>query len=103
MGIKFDDEIHGLWLLGTLLDSWEVFTMSLCNSALNGVISMNLVKNIFLNEEVRKSSPSFSRSDVMVYESRGRSSYREPRNNKDRSKSKNLLTWSAIIVIRNGT
>ncbi|CAN6833372.1 unnamed protein product [Brassica oleracea] len=25
MGIKFDDEIHGLWLLGTLPDSWEVF------------------------------------------------------------------------------
>ncbi|VVB15574.1 unnamed protein product [Arabis nemorensis] len=63
--------------------------MSLCNSASNGVISMNLVKNSVLNEEVRrKSSPSFSRSDVMVSESRGRSSYREPMNNKNRSKSK---------------
>lgn len=25
MGIKFDDQITGLWLLATLLDSWETF------------------------------------------------------------------------------
>ncbi|VVB01953.1 unnamed protein product [Arabis nemorensis] len=50
---------------------------------------MDLVKNSVLNEEVRrKSSPSFSRSDVMVSESRGRISYREPMNNKNRSRSK---------------
>ena len=24
MDIKFDDEIHGMWLLGTLPDSWEI-------------------------------------------------------------------------------
>uniref|UniRef100_A0A0D3C9Z6 Retrovirus-related Pol polyprotein from transposon TNT 1-94 n=1 Tax=Brassica oleracea var. oleracea TaxID=109376 RepID=A0A0D3C9Z6_BRAOL len=56
MGIKFDDEIHGLWLLGTLPDSWEVFRMSLCNSASEGVISMDSVKNSVLNEETRRQS-----------------------------------------------
>ena len=48
MDIKFDDEIHGLWFLGTLLDPWEVFRMSLCNYTSKGVISMNLVKTVFL-------------------------------------------------------
>lgn len=38
MGIRFDEEIQGLWLLGTLPDSWEVFRMYLCNSASDGVI-----------------------------------------------------------------
>ena len=37
MGIKFDDEIQGLFLLGSLPDSWETFRMSLSNSASNGV------------------------------------------------------------------
>lgn len=89
MGIKFDDEIHGLWLLGTLPDSWEVFRMSLCNSASEGTISMDLVKNSVLNEETRRqSNPSSSRSDVLVTESRGRSTYREPKKDKNRSRSK---------------
>ncbi|CAA7059133.1 unnamed protein product [Microthlaspi erraticum] len=89
MGIKFDDEIHGLWLLGTLPDSWEVFRMSLCNSASEGTISMDLVKNSVLNEEARRqSNASSSRSDVLVSESRGRSTYRESKKNKNRSRSK---------------
>ena len=28
MGVKFDDEILGLWLLNTLLDSWETFRVT---------------------------------------------------------------------------
>ena len=27
--VKFEDELQGLWLLGTLPDSWETFRMSL--------------------------------------------------------------------------
>ncbi|GJW68320.1 hypothetical protein Tco_0122744 [Tanacetum coccineum] len=38
MGIKFEDEIQGLWLLGTLPDTWETFRTSLSNSAPDGVI-----------------------------------------------------------------
>ncbi|KAJ4957644.1 hypothetical protein NE237_024755 [Protea cynaroides] len=37
MGIMFDDEIQALWLLGTLPDSWETFSMSLCNSTPDGI------------------------------------------------------------------
>ena len=28
MNVKFEDELQGLWLLSTLLDSWETFRMS---------------------------------------------------------------------------
>lgn len=88
MGIVFDDEIHGLWLLGTLPDSWEVFRMSLCNSASEGTISLDLVKNSVLNEEARRqSNAGSSHLDVLVTESRG-STYREPKKNKNRSRSK---------------
>jgi cell division cycle protein 20 (cofactor of APC complex) len=44
MGIKFDDEIQGLFLLGSLLDSWETFRMSLSNFVVDGVLSMDLLK-----------------------------------------------------------
>ena len=41
VGIKFDEELQGLLLLGSLPDSWETFRTSLSNSALDGVISMD--------------------------------------------------------------
>lgn len=37
MNLTFDDEIQGLWLLGTLLNSWESFKTSLSNSSPNGI------------------------------------------------------------------
>ncbi|GJR67338.1 ribonuclease H-like domain-containing protein [Tanacetum coccineum] len=45
MVIKFEEEIQGLWLLGTLLDTWETFRTSLSNSAPDGVITMELAKD----------------------------------------------------------
>jgi transposase InsO family protein len=81
MGIKFDEEIQGLWLLGTLPDSWETFRTSLSNSAKDGVITMELAKNSIMNEEMRrKSQGSSSHSDVLVTERRGRSQSRGPSN-----------------------
>lgn len=50
MGIKFDDEVLGLWLLNTLLDSWETFRVSITNSASDGVVSLQSVKGSVLNE-----------------------------------------------------
>ncbi|KAF8380019.1 hypothetical protein HHK36_027488 [Tetracentron sinense] len=88
MGIKFDDEVQGLCLLGTLPDSWETFRMSLSNSALDGVINMDLAKSSVLNEEMRrKSQGSSSQSEVLVTEKRGRSKSRGPKN-KDKGRSK---------------
>ncbi|CAH1444283.1 unnamed protein product [Lactuca virosa] len=90
MGIKFEDELQGLWLLGTLPDSWEIFGTSFSNSAPDGIITMELAKGGVLNEEMRrKSQGSSSHSDVLVTESRGRSPSRGPNNKgKYRSKSK---------------
>ena len=89
MGIKFDDEIQGLWLLGSLPDSWETLRTSLSNSAPDGVITMDMTKSCLLNEEMRrKSQGSSSQSEVLVTEKRGRSKSRGPKNrDKGRSKS----------------
>ena len=56
MNIKFEEEAQGLWLLGTLPDSWETFGTSLSNSALDGSITMDSVKSCVLNEEMRRKS-----------------------------------------------
>ena len=45
MNIKFEEEVQGLRLLGTLSDSWETFRTSLSNSAPDGSITMHLVKS----------------------------------------------------------
>ena len=54
VGVKFDDEILGLWLLNTLPDSWETFRVSHTNYAPNGVMTMDYAKSGILNEEVRR-------------------------------------------------
>ena len=92
MGIKFDEEIQGLLLLGSLPDSWETFRTSLSNSALDGVISMDSAKSSVLNEEMRRKTQGSSSSDVLITGPRGRnktrgSHYRE----QNRSKSKGRL------------
>ena len=60
MNIKFKEEVKGLWLLGTLSDSWETFRTSLSNLAPNGSITMDLVKSCVLNEEIRRKSQGSS-------------------------------------------
>jgi hypothetical protein len=88
MSIKFDDEVQGLCLLGTLSDSWETFRMSLFNSAPNAVINMDLAKSSVLNEEMRrKSQGSSSQSKVLITERRGRSKSKGPKN-RDKSINK---------------
>jgi len=47
MGIKFDDEIQGLFLLGSLPDSWETCRMSLSNSLLMVCCQWTLSKVVF--------------------------------------------------------
>ena len=88
MNVRFDDEVLGLWLLGTLPDSWETFRTTLSNAISDGVIIMRLIKNSVLNEETRRKSQGFSsQSEVLLIENRGRSQSRGPKN-KGRSKSK---------------
>ncbi|GAA0162782.1 hypothetical protein LIER_18800 [Lithospermum erythrorhizon] len=42
MGIDFNDEVQALWILRSLLDSWETFSVSLSASAPDGTISKEL-------------------------------------------------------------
>jgi hypothetical protein len=73
MNLTFDDEIQGLWLLFALPNSWKTFRTCLSNSALNGIIWMNLAKNSMLNEELRcKLQGSSSHSEMLLIESQGR-------------------------------
>ncbi|RVX05220.1 Retrovirus-related Pol polyprotein from transposon TNT 1-94 [Vitis vinifera] len=77
MNIKFEEEVQGLWLLGTLSDLWETFRTFLSNSALDGIMNMDLVKSCVMNEDMRrKSQGSSSQSDILVTEKRGRSKSR---------------------------
>lgn len=89
MDIKFDDEIHGLLLLGTLPDSWDTFRMTLCNSAPNGKVTLDFAKVGILNEEMRKKSHGVSSSpeEAYVAENRGRGKSRAP-SGRDKSRSK---------------
>ena len=47
MNIKFVEEVQGLWLLGTLLNSWETFRTSLSNSAPDGSIIWIWLRVVF--------------------------------------------------------
>ena len=99
MGVKFDDEIQGLWLLNTLPDSWETLRVSLTNSAPSGVVTMEYTKSGVLNEEMRRrsqaSSSSASHSDVLVTEDRGRNKSRG-QNDRGKSRSKSKSKYKNI-------
>ena len=90
MGVNFDDEIQGLWLLNTKLDSWETLRISLTNSTTSGKVTMEYAKSGVLNEEVRRKSQDISsHSDILYTEDRGIHKTRDPRSRgESRSKSK---------------
>ncbi|GJS51130.1 ribonuclease H-like domain-containing protein [Tanacetum coccineum] len=81
MGIKFEDEIQGLWFLGTLPDTWETFR-HLCPNLHQMVLSHELLRLVILNEvnTRRKSQGSSLQSDVLVTKRRRKSQSRGPSN-----------------------
>ena len=54
MKINLDDEVQALLLLSSLPDSWNMLVVSLSNSALDGKLTPEMVKNSMLNEEARR-------------------------------------------------
>ena len=92
MKINFEDDVQGLWLLTTLLESWETFKVSLCNSITNGTVTLQMAKSGVLNEELRrKAQGSSSQSHMLVNKNRGRQSNMGGKSNTrqtDRSKSR---------------
>ncbi|KAM1465599.1 hypothetical protein FF1_044120 [Malus domestica] len=73
------EELHALLLLRSLLDSWETFVVSISNSASNGILTLDNVKNSMLNEETRRKTSGIDSSQVFVTESCGRSKSRGPK------------------------
>lgn len=97
VGIKFEEEILGLWLLNSLPDSWETFRTSFTNNAPAGAMSLGYARDGILNEEVRRRTPGVnsSQSEVFVTEDRGRSQnkthgYRGKSRSKSRSRFKDM-------------
>ena len=54
MKLELDDKVHAFLLLNSLLDNWETLVVSQSNSTLNGVITINMVKDNMFNEEARR-------------------------------------------------
>lgn len=79
MGMVIDDELQALLLLGSLLDNWETFVITVSNSAPDGKLTMDNVKSNLLNEETKRKTSSFDSSQAFVEENRGRSKSRGPK------------------------
>ena len=53
MKMNIDDEMQASLLLSSLLDSWETLVVTVSNSTLNGILTMESVEDSLLNEESR--------------------------------------------------
>nr|AAW22872.1 hypothetical protein [Solanum lycopersicum] len=79
------------FLLSSLPDSWETLVVSISNSAPDGTISLDVIKESMFNEELRRKEMRVDISQALVVENRGRSKSRGPKGrgkSKYRSKSK---------------
>jgi hypothetical protein len=54
MKITFEDEVQALLLVSSMPDSWNTLVVSVSNSAPDGKLTLEMVKNSMLNEEARK-------------------------------------------------
>ena len=89
MKLVLDDEVYALILLSSLPDSWETLVVSLSNSAPNGVIIVNRVKDNIFNEETRRKELAISyNTEALVIEKQGRSKNRKPSSNYNHEKSR---------------
>ena len=53
MKVVLDDELQALFLLSSLPDSWETLVVTISNSAPDGVLSLDVIKDSVFNEEIR--------------------------------------------------
>lgn len=90
MKIALDDEVVALLLLSSLPDSWDTLVVSISNSAPDGALTLQMVKDCLLNEESRrKEQEHSSETKAMVAENdRGRSKNRNSQRARDKSKRK---------------
>ncbi|CAN0846213.1 Retrovirus-related Pol polyprotein from transposon TNT 1-94 [Linum grandiflorum] len=106
MKLALDDEVQALLLLSSLPDSWETLVVSLSNSAPNGKLTMDIVKDSMLNEEARrKELGTSSDSHALVAdksENRGRGKNRNSnfKNFRNRSNSRGKYRGRSKSVSR---
>ncbi|WVZ03005.1 hypothetical protein V8G54_023811 [Vigna mungo] len=85
VGINFDDDLLGLFLLNFLPNSWETFWVSMISVTTNDDISLQMENSGALNEEMRRKTHGTSSH------SEGKSQKKEQNSGRDKSKSK---SWS---------
>jgi hypothetical protein len=67
MKIDFEDEVQALLFMSSMPGSWNTHVVSISNSALDGKLTLEMVKNIILNEEAKnKGKGEASSSDAYV-------------------------------------
>ena len=89
MKLELDDEVQTVLLLSSLPDSWETLVVSLSNSAPNGVITVNMVKDNMFNEEARRKKLGISSNiEALVTKRRRRSKNRKLYSDYNRDKPK---------------
>ena len=54
MKMVLDDELQALLLLSSLPDSWETLVVTISNSAPDGKVTIDMVKDSMFNEEARR-------------------------------------------------
>ena len=72
MKMNIDDKMQKSLLLSSLHDSWETLVVIVSNSTLNGILTMESVKDSLLNEEARRKEKSESSFGVLVHEKQER-------------------------------
>ncbi len=71
MKMVLDDELQALVLLSSLPDSWDTLVVSLSNSAPQGVLTLDIVKDSMFNEEARRKEQGVvAKSEALVSEYR---------------------------------
>ena len=87
MKLELDDEVHALLLLSSLPDNWKTLVVSMSNSAPNGVITVNMVKDSMFNKEARRKELGISsNTKTLIIERRRRSKSRKPSSDYNRDK-----------------
>lgn len=78
MKMVLEDELQALLLLSSLPDSWDTLVVSLSNSAPQGVLTLDIVKDSMFNEESRRKEQGMTtESEAHVTEYRGRSIHKK--------------------------
>lgn len=83
--LVLDDELQALLLLNSLPNSWKTLVVSVCNSALSGVVTLSMVEVSMFTKEMRRKEIATNNAQTLATKNRSRS---KNRGAKGHSKSK---------------